>query len=312
MVNNEKINTYIKIGVHDNITIMTAKNEFGSRKSWLATINNYTDADVELFKSWGNDVTRITACVETAPTTGTQHLHVKVTFRKTKRLAALKKLHDRANWCSMAVDHDEALYCKKSDSIQLFDIDNRKQGERSDLETAIAELKTGASLRDLWTKHTGVMIRYHRGISLAAKELAPIVQYPRYKLTDFPKWTPITDWSTSHIICGPPNIGKTEFAKAHFPDGFLFVSHIDELENFNASSHTGIVFDDISFKHMPRTAQIHITDIDNPRAIHIRYGTAAIPAFTRKIFTCNPEDIPFNLFDIAISRRVTVTEVRER
>lgn len=282
------------------------------KKSWLATINNYSDDDITLFKSWGNDVTRITACAETAPSTGTKHLHVKITFKKAKRLTALKKLHGKARWDDLKFDSDDALYCKKDESVQIFDIDNRKQGKRSDLETAIDSVKAGASMKDLWRDHTSVMVRYHKGMRLAAQQLNPEVMKPKYRLDNYPSWQPITDWSTSHIIMGPANIGKTEFAKAHFPDGFLFVSHMDTLLKFDPDVHTGIVFDDMSFRHLPETAQIHLLDIDNPRDIHVRYEVAHVPAGTKKIFTCNPQRVPFNLDDDAIGRRVTVTEVTER
>lgn len=282
------------------------------KKSWLATLNNYSDSDIALFRSWGNDVTRITACAETAPTTGTKHLHVKVTFKKAKRLTALKKLHATANWQDMVVDSDDALYCKKSDSEQLFDIDNRKQGKRSDLDNAIEAIKGGSSTKELWHNHTNVMVRYHKGMLLAKQMLFPEIYYPKHRLDEFPNWQPITDWSKSHLIMGPARIGKTEFAKAHFPDGFLFVRHIETLLKFDPEHHTGIVFDDMSFRHIPREAQIHLLDIDNPSDIHVRYLVAHIPANTKKIFTCNPQSYPFLTPDDAIDERVTVTEVTER
>lgn len=282
------------------------------KKSWLATVNNYTDDDITLFRSWGNDVTRITACAETAPSTGTKHLHVKITFKKAKRLTALKKLHGKARWDDMKFDSDDALYCKKDESLQLFDIDNRKQGKRSDLDTAIESIKAGATTKELWQNHTSVMVRYHKGMELAKQHLFPVVYYPKHRLDEYPNWEPITDWSTSHLIIGPANIGKTEFAKAHFPDGFLFVRHIETLLKFDPEIHTGIVFDDMAFRHMPRESQIHLLDVDNPSDIHVRYQTVHIPANTKKIFTCNPQSYPFLTPDDAVDRRVTVTEVTER
>jgi hypothetical protein len=67
----------------------------------------------------------------------------------------------------------------------------------------------------------------------------------------------------------------------------LVVSHIDDLGDFDASRHDGIVFDDMSFAHLPREAVIHLVDWDLDRSIHIRYKRALIPARTRKIFTSN-------------------------
>ncbi len=79
-------------------------------------------------------------------------------------------------------------------------------------------------------------------------------------------------------------------------------SHIDDLKRFDPDIHSGIIFDDMDFRHMPRQAQIYITDIDNDRSIHVRYDTVFIPAGTKKIFTCNEEGFPF-IDDAAIKRR---------
>lgn len=110
----------------------------------------------------------------------------------------------------------------------------------------------------------------------------------------------------SQILHGPPGIGKTEFAGALLP-GCLFITHVDDLRHFDPDVHSGIVFDDMEFRHYPRTAQIHLLDWNHDRSIHIRYGTARIPARTRKIFTTNEEGGRiFDLDDGAIKRRVEV------
>jgi len=108
----------------------------------------------------------------------------------------------------------------------------------------------------------------------------------------------------SLIIVGKAGTGKTEYAKAHFKTP-LFVTHMDVLLEFNEKKHDGIIFDDMDFKHLPRTAQIHLVDWDNNRAIHCRYAVAKIPKHTRKIFCVN--EYPF-IYDEAgaIERRVQV------
>jgi len=109
----------------------------------------------------------------------------------------------------------------------------------------------------------------------------------------------------SHIFWGPPGCGKTEYAKQLLPDA-LFVTHMDDLRQFSPENYTGIIFDDMAFAHMPREAQIHIVDFDNPRSIHVRYGTALIPAGTIKIFTTNVRDGRIFTDDAAINRRLTI------
>lgn len=100
----------------------------------------------------------------------------------------------------------------------------------------------------------------------------------------------ISDWTTSWLIHGAAGTGKTQFALSHFLNP-LMVSHIDDLHDFDPEEHDGIIFDDMSFKHMPGDAIIHLLDIDHDRSIHCRFFNAEIPAHTKKIFVHNDYDI---------------------
>lgn len=106
----------------------------------------------------------------------------------------------------------------------------------------------------------------------------------------------------SLVLLGPPGCGKTNWAKKHAIKPALFVSHLDRLKDLKVGTHKSIIFDDLDFKHLPRTTQIHLVDRENPRDIHIRYRVAHIPAGIQKIFTCNEE--PF-IRDDAVKRRTT-------
>lgn len=107
---------------------------------------------------------------------------------------------------------------------------------------------------------------------------------------------------TSLVIHGPPGCGKTNWAKIHSKKPALFVTHLDRLKDFDPLFHKSLIFDDLDFKHLPRTSQIHLVDRENPRDIHIRYRVCHLPAGIQKIFTCNEN--PF-IRDAAIQRRVT-------
>lgn len=110
------------------------------------------------------------------------------------------------------------------------------------------------------------------------------------------------------ILKGESGCGKTTWAKKNAPKPALFVSHIDTLKRFNPDIHKSIIFDDVDFNHYPRTAQIHLVDYDNARAIHVRYGTVELPAGIPRIFTCNAD--PVLLTDAAIKRRCTLVNVK--
>jgi len=112
------------------------------------------------------------------------------------------------------------------------------------------------------------------------------------------------------ILIGESGTGKTTWAKTNIPKPCLFVTHIDELKMFRANYHVSILFDDVSFKHYPIQAQIHLVDYYDSRSIHVRYGIATIPAKTIKIFTCNED--PVNLQDPAVARRCKVVRITEQ
>ena len=107
------------------------------------------------------------------------------------------------------------------------------------------------------------------------------------------------------FIHGPTGTGKTQWALHQFKNPLL-VSHLDTLRKLTGE-HDGIVFDDMSFAHMPRESVIHLLDWDERREIHCRYSCAIIPAHTRKIFTSNKDFAEVFPYDEsgAIRRRIT-------
>jgi len=117
----------------------------------------------------------------------------------------------------------------------------------------------------------------------------------------------ITDRSKSIVIVGDTGIGKTTWAINNCTKPALIVSHIDQLKSFRPGYHRSIIFDDMSFQQWPEQSQIHLADNDLPRSIHVRYGTASIPAKTEKIFTCNTR--PFSEHP-AISRRIHLVKIQ--
>lgn len=110
----------------------------------------------------------------------------------------------------------------------------------------------------------------------------------------------------SLVIYGESGVGKTNWAKWHMDLPALFVSHMDVLRDYDPVYHRSIIFDDLSFMHMPRESQIHVVDTFDPRAIHCRYKTANIPPKTPKVFTANKRIF---LNDPAINRRIHVVKV---
>lgn len=267
-----------------------------SSKSW-----KFTDFNMSKRPMYENlDANVVAFGEEPCPTTGRDHLQGHVTFKRTYRLAALKKLSESAHWeVALCSDFNYEL---KGNNIFIKD-NRKKKGARTDLEELSNLVKSGASLREVADAFPSQYMRYHKGIEALSKLYKKTSEKSEFFLEDCCEWIrlPYCDWvedPISHVILGDAGCGKTQFALAHFENA-LMVSHMDDLLNFN-EDNDGIVFDDMDFKHMPRTAQIHILDWDNTRSIHCRYRTATIPKHTKKIFTCN--EYPF-VFDAAIKRR---------
>lgn len=138
--------------------------------------------------------------------------------------------------------------------------------------------------------------RVHENLTVQSSEVEGVIRpdLAALKFDDQPR-------RKSIHIQGPSGIGKSCWAKREAPKPALWVTHMDNLKAFDASHHKSIIFDDMSFLHVPREAQIHLVDNDDTRSIHIRYGVATIPAGTPKIFTSNG---PIFSEDPAITRRV--------
>jgi len=130
----------------------------------------------------------------------------------------------------------------------------------------------------------------------------------QYALTSF-SLPSIWERTRTLILSGTTNTGKTSLAKALLPTA-LFISHIDRLREYNPAYYDGVIFDDMSFKHLHREAQIHLVDTAEERDIHGRNVNGRLPAGTPRIITTNsdPFDVLF-LHDPAIKRRVVAWKV---
>lgn len=115
----------------------------------------------------------------------------------------------------------------------------------------------------------------------------------------------------SLVIIDKPETGKTEWAKSfikyHLKKTYLKVTHIDGLKKYEDEDF--IIYDDMDFRHKPRTSQIHILEIRNARQIHCRHSCADIPPGVKQIFCVN--EMPFNYDDAAIKRRIHLVDQRD-
>lgn len=215
--------------------------------------------------------------------------------------------------------HDECVaYCTK-EGTRLegpWELGDRKvvgSGRRNDLKNVQDLLDAGGSMRDVATKHFGEWVKYRKAFQDYANMKKAAKSVVKWNLDMF-SMMPL-DLTKAVWLYGPTNCGKTSFAKAHFKCPLL-VQQIEDLKSFDPTVNDGIVFDDMSFTHVPFQQVLRLFDMDDDSVIFCRYENAVIPAGTKRIFTHNhheawiPKDLMENQYD-ALNRRVKVVCVPE-
>jgi len=96
---------------------------------------------------------------------GTQHLQGYVEFANAKTLGGVKKLLEKAHWEVRKGSPEQASqYCKKDGQfVERGEIP--KQGKRTDLEEVVAEVRGGATLKQIAEEYGPVFVKYQRGLA---------------------------------------------------------------------------------------------------------------------------------------------------
>jgi len=149
-------------------------------KRWCVTINNYTDADLALVRTWGI----YGGAQEEVGEHGTPHIQAFVVFATNQRLTALKKLHSTAHWEVMkgSIEQSE-VYCSKMDSrregTEPFVWGERpvnRQGVRTDLADAITAMRSAVGgvrtrMDAAIDAEAPTVAKYARGLEVIAQSL---------------------------------------------------------------------------------------------------------------------------------------------
>lgn len=241
---------------------------------------------------------------------GHDHLHVFLKLNKRLNITS-------ASFYDLANNHGNYQACRSPKRVQKYctkdgnfiadppyipPVEKEKPWQKAlsiategDVNKAMESLATHeATCRDL--------ILHRDAILKSFTAMQPIAPLPSSRpLTDFGE---LFTWDRTRILIlsGDTNTGKTTLATSLLPKA-LFVRHMDRLGDLR-EGHDGIIFDDMSFKHYPDEAQIHVCDTAMTSDIHIRYRMANIPAGTPRIITTNKK--PWEVFNIenpAIARR---------
>lgn len=126
--------------------------------------------------------------------------------------------------------------------------------------------------------------------------------------SEFPLRWPKLKLEKATILWGASGLGKTEYALGHF-ERPLLINDADDLKDVVWDDYDGVVFDDMSFLHWPREAQIHFVNVGKNRTVRCRYFNAALARGVKMVFTTNNINGAIFLKDAAIKRRVSVYQV---
>lgn len=235
---------------------------------------------------------------EVSNDTGLHHFQGYMELREPVRFTAVKKLpgFETCHFEKRMGTRDQAkAYCSKEDTKvdgpwEYGTWEAGGQGRQPVLLDIQHEIKEGATERQIADKYFEYYIRYHQGIKrYIMMHNGPTCFKSPFKLEDFnvdpiPLDLPV-------FLQGYSKTGKTQFALAHFENPLL-IRELEDLSKLD-SSYDGLVFDDMSFRHMPPNKSIHLTDWDLPSSMRVLYGIAVIPAKMRRIFVSNQTDIFF-------------------
>lgn len=226
-------------------------------KTWVFTINNYTEAMINNLKAW--DVTRLVVSKEVGAS-GTPHLQGAVTFTRKYRFAALKKLMPTAH-IQKAVASDCFNYVAKMDSELVINTDNRSQGKRNDLKDAIETMRTGG-LRAVAQGHASSYVKFHRGL----KELQLELARPESN------WKPGTKREVIYIW-GPSGTGKSKYVVDAVGYDDLWESPAEFQGGFfsDYNGHKYVNFDDIRGGTFKFSTLLRLLDI-HPLTVPIKGG----------------------------------------
>lgn len=248
---------------------------------------DHSDLEAQLEKWRSLDLRRVVIGRETAPETGKEHLQGKVTFIRNYRLTQLHKLFPGYHIEKSIVTND-FNYCMKENVV--LSRDERQQGSRNDLKTAMELVKNKRPRLELMEACPTAVARYEPFLNSYRAEL-DVHEGPREVF-----------W-----VHGQTGSGKTRAFWDHFPDGVSV-----EIKNNFFNGYTGqrhVLLDDFRSSSLAFHDLLKVLDrypyTANVKGGTIRWNAAVIfitsPLGPRDCYIIAGEDI------LQLTRRITHT-----
>lgn len=219
-------------------------------KSWVLTLNNPEPADEAFFMNI--IVSKIVLAKEVGES-GTPHLQGFITFTKSQRLSALKKLSPRTHWeIAKAVDA-AANYCMKENIIRKEGFEKKRKAS----EAALELVQQGRSVKQIIEEVPTLSLQSSNLQRLVSTMVEPNVR------TEPPQIIWIT---------GPSGSGKTRYVFEKDPEvnEVMFQNHF--LMNYEPNSKA-VLIDDLKKNDIPFGILLRILDRYPNRPIPIKGGS---------------------------------------
>ncbi len=221
---------------------------------------------------------------------GTPHLQGFITFKRSYRLAALKKLFPTCHW-EPSKTTDAGNYCMKEKYVVE---DNRAQGKRTDLALVVETAKSGG-LAMCVEQHPTAFIKYHGGIEKFCYYIAAACAFK-----------PRVVW-----IHGPTGVGKTRAVVESEPDLWISGKSLRWWDGYH--NQEAVLFDDFRRDFCTFHELLRILD-RYPYSVEVKGGYRQLNSKRMYITSCfKPDDVYETREDIGqLMRRISAVILKTK
>jgi len=266
--------------------IMETFNKNTRKRAWFITINNPTEEDVTTSLKYVNNSLYGIIGNETAPTTGTKHIHVyfrlkdAITWQNIKKKLPTAKIE-----VAKGDDAHNKIYCSKEEVLAEYGTP-AQQGKRTDLQRVTSLIEEDPRMSSI-IEQVGSL----QSIRTAEKILV-------YK-------EPKRQWKTEVLwFYGPTGTGKSKLAYEMFPDAYTAMDTGQWWEGYDA--HDAVIIDDMRRDFLKYHQLLKLFDRYTYR-VEVKGGSRQMLAKTIVVTSCySPEDMFETREDInQLLRRIT-------
>lgn len=256
------------------------------KRAWFLTINNYTEDETKVAQNMIGMAAYGIIGQETAPTTGTKHIHVYFRLKNAITWETVKKHFPRAKvQIAMGNDTHNKAYCSKECVLDEHGTPSH-QGKRTDLEIVREYVAEEPCMRTIIEKVGSL-----QSIKTAEKLLTYL--------------EPKRDWKTEVFwFCGATETGKSREAYRIAPNAYTAMDTGAWWEGYDG--HEEIIIDDMRRDFLKFHQLLKLFD-RYPYRVEVKGGSRQILARTIIVTSCySPEEMFDTREDIQqLLRRLT-------